>query len=44
MGKIFSRCHIEIFFFFPEETGFDISCKLSGDSLHEISNPVLYEK
>ena len=29
LGKIFSRQHIEIFFFFFLETVFDISCKLS---------------
>ena len=31
LGKIFNRRHIEIFFsdFFPQKTGFDISCKLS---------------
>ena len=65
LGKIFSRLHFEIFFsHFSQETGFDISCKLSpveticmkcqilfemqiifiGDNLHEISNPVFWEK
>ena len=39
-GKTFSR-HCE--FFFPQQTGFDISCKLSpmdGDNLHEMSKSV----
>ena len=29
-----------IFSYFSQKTGFDISCKLSGDKLHEISNPI----
>ena len=30
LGKIFSRRHIEIVFsYFPQKTGFDISCRLS---------------
>ena len=49
LGKIFSRRYFEMFFsFFPQKTGFDISCKLSpkdisGDNLHEMSNPVFRE-
>ena len=27
---------------FPQKTGFDISCK--GDNLHEMSNPIFWEK
>ena len=30
------------FFHFSQKTGFDISC--IGDNLHEISNPVFWEK
>ena len=29
LGRIFSRRHIEVFFLFSLETGFDISCKLT---------------
>ena len=37
LGKIFNGQHFRIFFFlFSQETGFDISCKLSP-SLHEMS-------
>ena len=35
--------NLMVFFFL--KTGFDISCKLSlGDSLHEMSNPVFWNK
>ena len=45
LGKIFSRWHIEIFFLFFPETGFDMSCKIvfNGDNLHEMSNPVFWK-
>ena len=39
LGKIFSRRHIELFPYFHQKTGFDISCHL-----HEMSNPVFWEK
>ena len=43
MGRIFSRRHLEIFYFyFSQKTEFDIYCKLSP--LHEMSNPVFWEK
>ena len=29
LSKIFSRPHFEIVFYFPQKTGFDISCKSS---------------
>ena len=44
MGKIFSRKHFEIFFYPSQKTRLDILCKLSGDNLHEMSNPVFLEK
>ena len=37
LGKNFSRRHFKIFHYFFQKTGFDISCKLFGDNLHEIS-------
>ena len=42
--KNFNRQRFEILFlFFPEV--FDISCKLSrGETLHEVSNPIFWEK
>ena len=38
LGKIFSRQHFEIFSYFSQKSGFDIS--INGDNLHELSNPV----
>ena len=37
---------LKYFFLFFQKTGYDISCKLSpfGDDLHEMSNPVFWEK
>ena len=45
MGE-FSRQQIYIFLFFFPENRIDISCKLSlkGDNLHEMSNPIFWEK
>ena len=45
LGKNFSRRHFEIFFlFFFQKIGFDISCKLSPDNLHERSMLIFWEK
>ena len=47
LGKIFGRHYIELFFFFfSPENGMSrlvqiVSC---GDNLHEMSNPVFWEK
>ena len=46
LGKIFSRRHFEIFFlFFPENRIWHFMQIVSlGDNLHEMSNPVFWEK
>ena len=33
---------LKYFSYFSQKTGFDILCK--GNSLHEVSNPIFYEK
>ena len=33
---------LKYFYYFSQKTGFDILCK--GNSLHEVSNPIFYEK
>ena len=47
LGKIFSRRHFEIFFFFTfprkQDMTFHANC-LPGDNLHEMSKPVFWEK
>ena len=46
MDKFSKQQTNDIFSYFSQKTGFDISCKLSpnGDNLHEISNPVFWGK
>ena len=46
LGKIFSRRHFEIFFlFFPENRIWHcMQIVSSGDNLHEMSDPVFWEK
>ena len=37
----FSRLQTDdIFSYFPQKTGIDISCKSNGDHLREMSNPI----
>ena len=45
LGKIFSRLHIEIFFFFFPENRIRHFMQIvsNGDNLHEKSNPVFWE-
>ena len=43
LGKNFSNEILNYFYFvlfFLQKIGFDISCKLSGDNLHEMSKPI----
>ena len=45
LGKEFSGWHFEIFSYFPQKTGLDISCKLSTKhTLHKMSNSVFFGK
>ena len=46
LSKIFSRRHFEIFFLFLPENRFShfMQTVSNGDSLHELSKPVLWEK
>ena len=40
MGKLSTWKVADIFFYFSQKIGFDISCKLD---LHEMSNPIFWE-
>ena len=44
MGKTISRLHSEIFFLILQKIEFDISCKMSGDSLLEMLKLIFWEK
>ena len=46
LGKIFSRRHTEIFFLFSTENRIWLFMQIvsNGDNLHEMSNPVSWEK
>ena len=46
LGKIFSRHHIEIFFLYFTENSFSHFMQIvsTGDNLHEMSNPIFWEK
>ena len=46
LGKIFIKLHIEVFFlYFPENKVWHlVQIVYNGDSKHEMSNPVFWEK
>ena len=44
LGKKFSRRYIEVFFLFFPENMIRHFMQINGDNLHEMSNPVFWEK